>query len=256
MAPRPRTTHPRTARQSVRGTLLAVTGLAALFLTACSGAPRQADGPAEGAPSGDPTAAHGCLNEPTAVFMGDSFTVGAGVDTESERWSTIVARQQGWNEVNIAVSGSSYAVSNRVRPNTAYVDRVPEAIEAEPDIVVVSTAANSADADQRAAIARTLGGLRDALPDTPIVATSPFHRDDVPAERLDELGDEIRTAAEARAVEYLDLGYPLRGTVDTLSDGLHPNTEGYSIIAGAFLAAYSAHEPSGPAFPDCGGPQD
>ena len=65
-----------------------------------------------------------------------------------------------------------------------------------------------------------------------------------------------RVAAEARAVEYLDLGYPLRGTVDTLSDGLHPNAEGYSIIAGAFLAAYSAHEPSGPAFPDCGGPQD
>lgn len=255
MAPRPRTTLYRTARQSTRGTLLAVTGFAALLLTACTGAPRQADGLAEGAPSGDPTAAHGCVPDPTAVFIGDSFTVGAGVDTEAERWSTIVARLQGWDEINQGVSGSSYAVANTVRPGSAYVDRTDAAVAAAPDIVIVSTAANSADADQRAAIDGTLGALRAGLPDTPIVATSPFHRDDVAPDRLDELGDEIRNAAEAHTVDYLDLDYPLRGTVDTLSDGLHPNAEGYSIIAGAFLAAYSAHEAVGPAFPDCQDPQ-
>lgn len=227
------------------------TALLIASLTACTPAPRAVDEPRAGAPTGDPTAAHGCAADPTAVFMGDSFTAGAGVDTEAERWSTIVARQQGWDEINIAVSGSSYAMSNSVRPNTAYVDRVDEAIDAAPDIVVVSTAANSADADHRTAIDTTFTGLREALPETPIVATSPFHRDDVSPERLDELGGEIRTAAEAHAVEYLDLGYPLRGTTDTLADGLHPNAEGYAIIAGAFLAAYSAHEPTGPAFPDC-----
>lgn len=242
-APRPAG---RLHRSLIGALLLAV-------LTACGPAPQAVEEPPAGAPTADPTAAHGCVAEPTAVFMGDSFTVGAGVETEAERWSTIVARHQGWDEVNIAVNGSSYAVSNRVRPDTAYVDRVDEAIEAAPDIVIVSTAANSAGTDQRAAIDRTFTGLRAALPDTPIVATSPFHRDDVTPARLDELGTEIRTAAEAHAVEYIDLGYPLRGTADTLSDGLHPNAEGYSIIAGAFLAAYSAHTPTGPAFPDCGG---
>lgn len=251
-----RTSRARTTRPPLRTAGLAVAGLAALLLTACTGAPRVAAGPGEGAPSGDPTAAHGCAAEPVAVFIGDSFTVGAGVDTEAERWTTIVARQQGWEEINQGVSGSSYAVGGALRPGTAYVERTDEAVAAEPDIVIVSTAANSADTDQRAAIDGTLSALRAGLPDTPILATSPFHRDDVAPERLDELGEEIRSAAEAHTVEYLDLGYPLRGTADTLSDGLHPNAEGYSIIAGAFLAAYSAHVPSGPAFPDCGGPAD
>ena len=59
------------------------TALLIASLTACTPAPRAVDEPRAGAPTGDPTAAHGCAADPTAVFMGDSFTVGAGVDTEA-----------------------------------------------------------------------------------------------------------------------------------------------------------------------------
>ncbi len=180
--------------------------------------------------------AHRCARPTTAVFIGDSFTVGGGASTRDKRWSSLVARTLNWREVNLGENGTSYGYGSRVRGSTPYSARVEAAAKARPSVVVVTTAANAAMRNQQPGIAVTLQGLRRALPQVPIIATSPFFRSDVPQARLDALGREIDRAAHRDGVDYVDLGYPLRGMRPApLFDGLHPDDRGYRLIAERFI---------------------
>ena len=98
------------------GVLVAVAALAVAPLTAC--APQ--------AP-------------PTAVFLGDSDTVGAALpaDQQDVRWPTLVSQQFGWREVNAGCDGSGYTRMG-LTCSTTYRESVDRVLDEDPDVIVVS----------------------------------------------------------------------------------------------------------------------
>jgi lysophospholipase L1-like esterase len=173
-------------------------------------------------------------SQPTVVFLGDSFTMGAGADPQTNRWTTLLSRAQGWKELNYGYGGTNYATAGELEGAMPYVDRVPDIVADKPDIVIVSTAGNSVEVNQTADIERTLQGLREGLPDARILATSPYVRAGEYPSSLTVFGAQIRTAVESVGGEYLDIGHPLGDHPEAMADdGSHPNNTGHMLIADA-----------------------
>lgn len=173
--------------------------------------------------------------QPTQVaFLGDSFTVGTGADDRSDRWTTLLARSQGWQELNYGVGGTNFASEGPSSSARPYEERLTDLVISQPDIVIVSSAGNSMDEDQSEGITSTFKALREGLPEAQIYATSPYNRAGEYPEHLTDFGDEIREAVEAVDGTYLDIGHPLGTNTDAMDeDGVHPNSSGYQLIAEA-----------------------
>ena len=169
---------------------------------------------------------------PDVAFLGDSYTVGTGATTERDRWTSTLARTMEWDEHNYGVGGTNYGTAGQFDGGNPYTDRVPTIVAAAPDMVIVSGGRNEMSAEQEPGIAATFQELRAGLPDADIVAVSPFWDDDAPyPDRLTELGEVIRAEVEAVGGRYLEVGNPLEGRPDLISDGVHPNDEGYALLA-------------------------
>lgn len=54
-----------------------------------------------------------------SVFFGDSITEGLGASTQSQRWSTLVAKRQNLFENNQGISGTVLQNSSPLLPNNA-----------------------------------------------------------------------------------------------------------------------------------------
>lgn len=176
-----------------------------------------------------------------AAFLGDSYTVGTGASSRSNRWTRTVANERNWRELNFGVGGTNYATGSDLENGDPYTERVDEVVDANPDIVIVSTAGNSMDTDQQGAITETFEQLRAGLPDAEIYATSPYTRDGDYPENLAEFGDDIESAVESVGGTYVEIGHPLDGHPEAMAkDGVHPNDRGYKLIAAAVKEALPA----------------
>src|SRR4051812_899287 len=47
------------------------------------------------------------------VFIGDSYSAGVGNSDHSKRWTTIVAKAEGWREINIAKGATGYLTTSK-----------------------------------------------------------------------------------------------------------------------------------------------
>lgn len=183
---------------------------------------------------------------PTAVFLGDSYAQGTGASASTSRWSTLVSESQGWEEVNMANGGTGYATA--VDGETAtdacgkdycptYAEMIPEVVEQEPSIVVVSGGRNDVgrNIDQES-IAAFYRDLRSALPDAEIIAVSPvWDARESPAE-LSAIGDAVREAVTSVGGTYADISQPLTGNPEAITeDQVHPNDQGHQILADAVI---------------------
>lgn len=183
---------------------------------------------------------------PTAVFLGDSYAQGTGASASTSRWSTLVSESQGWEEVNVANGGTGYATS--VDGETAmdacgkdycptYAEMIPEVVEQEPSIVVVSGGRNDVgrNIDQES-IAAFYRDLRSALPDAEILAVSPvWDAREAPAE-LTAVGDAVRESVTAVGGTYVDISQPFTGNPEAITEDLvHPNNKGHQILADAVI---------------------
>ncbi|QOD43399.1 SGNH/GDSL hydrolase family protein [Clavibacter zhangzhiyongii] len=200
-------------------------------------------------PTGSSASAAPTTERLTAVYLGDSYTAGAGSTKPSEMFATVVSAREQWTTVNLGRGGTGYGATAGKEACgldycPTYREMIPEAVAADPDVVIVSGGRNDRDVDAALLeqVEATYADLRSALPDARIVATSPLWDDDptVPAD-FDRLGDTIRAAAERAGGVYLDIGQPLLGHPELLSpDGVHPNDAGHRAIGESIDAALPA----------------
>lgn len=211
-------------------TVLAIV-LATLALT--SGGPAEAT-----APRSTITTA----NSTDAVFIGDSYTQGVGASGPAARWVTLVSLKEGWEPQNLGRSGTGYLSSGT--PSECgqvkclnFVEMVPLAIAAKPDVVFVSGGQSDFElflkdrASVLTAIDTTFASLRTGLPDTPIYAIGPSTTGTV-SKAVVEFDSAVRAAAARAGATYVSLLEPnvIRPTF-IAADRVHVNDAGYAAIA-------------------------
>lgn len=195
----------------------------------------------------------------TYAAVGASDTVGVGAeDPTKDSWVTVLNRRlpEGGTFVQLGVSGSTAEL--------ALAEQVPKAVAANPDLVTVWLAVNDANAfipaetfgntlEQiltrlRANDARVFVGNLPDLSKVPVYSQVPKFLID---QRVSSYNKEIQTRASKTGSVMVDLfavydqSSKDNGSLIS-SDGFHPSTEGYGVIADAFWTAIKADSVMGP----------
>ena len=202
------------------------------------------------APPRDATAPTIPVPMPLAVFIGDSYTQGAGGG--GVRWPSLVGEARGWDVDNLGLGGTGYIKTSDVygcgRPYCGSYGEAIDEIIGSPTYIVVSGGRNDIGlptADIAAAADALFGELRDRYPNATIFALAPWFDDDAPPSQAGEVSQAIQAAAIDNEVLFLDSGQPLFDRTDLISaDGVHPNAAGYEALAAAVNAALDPHLPS------------
>jgi lysophospholipase L1-like esterase len=180
------------------------------------------------------------------VFLGDSYTEGWGATEPSTRWSALVAEEAGWVELNQGQGGTGFVTTSSfggcgLDYCPTYVERVPDVLAAEPDIVVIAGGQNdlaslSAEPDAvRAAVMETYEGIRTGLPRARIIAVGPSTARPGNA-LIEKLDGWVQAAATSVGADYVSLIDPVTIEPDMVSpDGVHVNDEGHRAIADRVL---------------------
>ncbi len=197
--------------------------LGAGALTACASAEPGA-GDVASAPPG----------QPVVAFYGDSYTLGTGASDPSERWSTRIADDRGWTEVNPSVNGLGF-VNNRAGSAD---DLIPRIIDADPDIVFVTMGLNDnfsmpdRASEIEAAITADIETLSTALPSARLIVVEPFWYTDERPDSVETIIEWVRAAAAEVGAEYIPgASRWIEGHPEWMAaDGLHPNDSGYAAM--------------------------
>jgi lysophospholipase L1-like esterase len=175
---------------------------------------------------------------PTAVFIGDSYTVGTGTSLAGSGFPAILGDLRGWNVQNLAIAGTGYSTGqpDGLCPESgcnSYVGILPAAVATDPDIVIVSGGRNDLNRlhlEQAVTVFYT--ELSRQLPEARLVVTSPLWDDSPAPDALLTLRERVEREATRVRAEYLDLGDLFENRPDLIaSDDLHPNEEGLALIA-------------------------
>lgn len=214
---------------------VSLAGLAVVGLILCSCATT--------APAPSPTEGDG----PIVAFYGDSYTLGTGASSPSERWSSILCEDRGWREFNPSVNGLGF-VNNRT--TTGAGDLPDQIIGQDPDIVFIAMGLNDNFSFDRApdrirdAISEDFTRLHTALPDARIIVVEPFWYTADRPESVDTIIKWVHDEAEVigadwvpGASRWLDGHYAEDADSWMAADGLHPSDIGYAAMAARMDAA-------------------
>lgn len=195
-----------------------------------------------------------------AVFFGASSVEGAGASSLEKRFSTVVCRTLGWEEVNLGVGGTTMTGrgdDGLLADEESGIGRVPDVLHAKPNVVVISYGAN--DFASSCPLGETgkfqpgtfvsdydtvLRGLIENLPDTRIVLATCQYRADAETPNalrltLDAYNDAVRQLAERYKLELADAwtssGIDARNFAALSADEAHLNDDGYQRLAGFFI---------------------
>lgn len=178
---------------------------------------------------------------PVALFIGDSYSVGLGASTPTDRWTTLVAGQLGWTEENKALSSTGYTAT---RGGPAYPQVLTEPVSQVPDIVVISGGRNDIGVDLtrfRAAVESTLVTAHSRWPQAKVVVTDPLWDSGPLPQALLTLSAIVSEVVGEQNATWLDLHQPLLGNPGLVAgDGVHPNDLGHAAIADSFTTAWRA----------------
>jgi len=163
---------------------------------------------------------------PTAVFIGDSYTAGAGSTDAAHNFAEQVGVAEGWIVKNAGRGGTGYLNTASKAgcgldycPN--YREMIPIAEKSQPSIIVVSGGRNDLNKSGVAAqIAAFYTDLRTAFPKATILATSPLWDDDRAPAGIATIAGEVKAAVKAAGGTYLDIGQPLAGKPDLIGPDL------------------------------------
>ncbi len=194
-----------------------------------------------------------------AVFFGASSVEGAGASSPEKRFSTLVCRTLGWDEINLGVGGTTMTGRGEdglIADEESGIGRVPDILHAKPNVVLISYGANDfvcsrplgslekfepgtfvSDYDT------VLRGLIENLPGTRIVLATCQYRADAETPNalglvLDDYNRAVRQLAERYKLEMADAwrsgGIDARNFGVLSADEGHLNDDGYQRLA-AFL---------------------
>ena len=192
-------------------------------------------------PAAPSSAAPSVAGGPVVAFYGDSYTLGTGASDPAKRWSSIICRERGWNEVNPSTNGLGF-VNNR---SLQSVDELDTVIAAHPNIVIVTMGLNDNfsmpehAADIQSAIRADFSRLAKELPNARIVVVEPFWYTDERPTSLGEIIGWVKAGAARIDADYLPgASHWIEGHPEWMaSDGLHPNDAGYAAMAEKMDAA-------------------
>lgn len=188
---------------------------------------------------------------PIATFIGDSYTQGNGASSQDTKWTTLVARQLGWDELNLGKGGTGYlATASRqgcgLHYCPSYPEMIPQAAGPKVQTVFVSGgyndfkayAADPAPVDE--AINKTYAMLRGEMPTAKIIAVGPSSPGTV-TESIRAMDATVQAAAASVGAQYISLIEPNIITKEMLTeDGVHVNDAGHKAIADRVAAALTA----------------
>lgn len=185
------------------------------------------------------------LYEPHVVaFIGDGYSTGSTLSDASQRWTTLLSDEFGWDEQNFALDGSGYISALFADGN--YAGQVSEVIDAAPDVVIISGGRNdlvhSTGAVSEAA-ASLFSSLREGLPESVILVVNPWWDSSAPPAGLTAMADSISQIASDAGVVYLDTGAPLTDPSQFAGETINPNEEGHVALALAVQTALTDQWP-------------
>ncbi len=194
-----------------------------------------------------------------AVFFGASSVEGAGASSPEKRFSSIICRTLGWEEVNLGIGGTTMTGRGEdglIADEESGIGRVPDILHAAPAVVLISYGAN--DFAQSCSLGElgkfqpgtyvsdydtVLRGLIENLPGAKLVlATCQYRADsETPNESglvLEDYNEGVRQLGERYGLETADAyrksGINASNFAALSADEAHLNDDGYQRLA-AFL---------------------
>jgi lysophospholipase L1-like esterase len=185
---------------------------------------------------------------PKVVFFGSSSTVGFGTTRGDRRWTTLLSRYLGWEEINEGLSGSTISVALRDKELAS----VPSGLERwrtnvlarHPDRVVMLYGVNDAfrrislgTASQRGTYSGDLTKMltdmaKEFKPQQLIISSSQPNQ--ATLDRRNDYDRVLETTTQQIGGYYIDAGkeaFPRSDLADYSADGLHLNNLGHAIFA-------------------------
>jgi lysophospholipase L1-like esterase len=165
---------------------------------------------------------------PLAIFLGDSYTLGAGGDAPTG-YAYRAGWAQNWNVRVDALGGTGFL--NRIGKGT-YGDRLGSVLAQRPRIVVVAGGINdygNFPNDKIAAAANAVFARVEAS-GARLVVLSPWEPPDRQVAGYRDLVARIAAAAKAHHARYIDTSSWLTPRLMS-GDRIHPNEHGYRTIA-------------------------
>ncbi|WP_373540669.1 SGNH/GDSL hydrolase family protein [Chamaesiphon sp.] len=185
---------------------------------------------------------------PKVVFFGSSSTVGFGTTRGDRRWTTLLSRYLGWEEINEGLSGSTVSTALR----NGELASVPSGLERwrenvlsrKPDRVVILYGVN--DAFRRITLGTAMqsgtysGDLTKMLtemaqefkPHQLIISSSQPNQ--ATLDRRQDYDRVLQSTAKQIGSYFLDAGneaFPPSDLADYSADGLHLNNLGHAVFA-------------------------
>ena len=195
-----------------------------------------------------------------AAFFGASTVAGDGASSPEKRFTTVICRTLGWDEINLGVGGSTMVGRDdkgMIVDEESGIGRVPDILHAAPNIVVILYGANDfgqsrllgePDKFQQGTFLwdydTVVRGLIENLPDTKIVLSTLVYRADADTPNaegmtLEDYNGVIRQIAARYdlplAEAYVGSAISKSNFAGLSADDAHLNDEGHQRLAAFFI---------------------
>lgn len=176
------------------------------------------------------------------AVIGDSYTSGSRMDSgPGARWPARLNAAYPWDFADFAIGGTGY-LNRGTGDFPTFVERVPEVVAAQPEVVIVEGGHNDTGfpvGDVQAAAAEVLDELRTGLPDAQFIVVGVIWPGQPPllVQQLNQGLQIAATQAGAYFVNPLAEGW-FQGESQALigEDGTHPTDDGHAFLADRFAA--------------------
>lgn len=177
-------------------------------------------------------AAGPCFAEPKVVFLGDSLTEGYEVVPE-HAFPTLVGerlRTRGWPEIEVVNAGVSGSTS------ASAVSRLRWQLRGKPDVLVLALGANDGlrGIDPQSTKKNLAGAIDVAHAENVVVLLAgmkmPPNYGGAYTQDFESVFSELAKEKNVALIPFLLDGVAARPELN-LVDGIHPNADGYSVVA-------------------------
>jgi lysophospholipase L1-like esterase len=195
-----------------------------------------------------------------SVFFGASTVQGDGASSPDRRFSTLICRTLGWEEINLGIGGTTMTGRDdkgMIVDEESGIGRVPDILHAAPDMVIILHGANDFAQGKPLGEAEqfrqgtflwdydtALRGLIENLPDAQIVLATLVYRADGETPNaeglvLEDYNGVIRHLADRYGLKLADAGanagIDAQNFAALSADEAHLNDDGHQRLAAFFI---------------------